>query len=142
MKRLLVLVIAAVMLLGLLAGCGGDSGDVMEITDRAFIMQVDNIYTNSHLYLGRMIRYEGIFETVNWHGAPSHIVFRNAPGCCGDDGVVGFEVYLDGAEPFADNAWVAITGELEEHAGASGGIRLRITSIEELDERGMEFVNQ
>jgi len=148
MKKVVTLAVSLVMLFALLAGCGGGNGDnggnerLIEIGDRLFIMQVDNIYTNAQRYLGRMVQLQGIFETHHWEGETFHIVFRNAPGCCGDDGVVGFQLDLDGTPPLADNAWVEVTGELERFGPNPNEIRLRVTNIEEMAERGIEFVNQ
>ena len=148
MRKVFALAVACLMLLVLLAGCGGGNGDnggdepVIEIGDRLFIMQVDNIYTNPQRYLGRTVRLQGIFETHHWEGQTNHVVFRNAPGCCGDDGMVGFLLNLDGAASPADNAWVEVTGELERFGMMPNEIRLRVLDIEEMAERGMEFVNQ
>jgi len=117
--------------------------DVLVIGERFFVAEITEIYLNSDDYLGRVIQYKGLFRTAYWEtrGIYFHYVSRRTYGCCGDDGIVGFEVYLDGVEPFPDNTWVEVIGVLEEFELSGGSyLRLVVTSIRELTERGAEFV--
>ena len=138
MKKLLILL--AVILL--LAGCTG-SDDIIEIGDRFFLTQAMDIVINADEYIGRTIRYEGIFQTFHRPatGGDYHQVIRNTFGCCGDDGIVGFVVYLGDIEPFSDNAWVEVVGILEWFdAGGFQFPRIAADSVTEMAERGQEFV--
>ena len=124
---------------------GGDDGDVVFIRDRFFMTETLHIIINSNEYLGRTIRYEGLFrEFVSPStGNSFYAVIRTTPGCCGDDGIIGFEVYMGDIKPFEQDAWVEITGVLDMFE--SGGFEfpaLRAVSIRELDVRGQEFVTQ
>ncbi|MCL2226945.1 MAG: hypothetical protein FWB97_04885 [Oscillospiraceae bacterium] len=111
--------------------------DAIVIGERFFINQMFEIFLNHQLYLGRTIQYEGIFQAIEWDGVIFHIVFRYTAGCCGNDGRVGFELIMDGFEPFQDDTWVEVTGILEYD---NGFLVLRPISIIEMDERGAEVV--
>ena len=123
--------------------------DVLDITDRLFIAQVNNIYMNLEDYLGRVIRYEGLFRmgTFPPTGERFYYVMRFGPGCCGPDGEIGFEVAWPDNEwpedvPYPFNFdWTQIVGVLGLYE--SGGIpilRLSLLELIILDERGQEFV--
>ena len=144
----------------LLAGCssapekeagpaGTDWGDdLVEIGDRLFIAQVSDIYTNLEAYLGRTVRYEGIFQTgvMPVTGEPFYFVIRNGPGCCGDDGAIGFAVAwpegwpADVPRPEPDD-WVEVVGvfELYDQFGFDQ-LRVSLLSLTVMEERGVEFV--
>jgi len=110
MKKFVILFLIIVLLF---TACA-NSEDVLVIGERFFVTEIMEIYLNSDDYLGRTIQYEGLFRTAYWEtqGIYFHYVSRRTYGCCGDDGIVGFEVYLDGAEPFSDNACVEVFGVL------------------------------
>jgi len=138
MKKVLIVLILVL----LLAGCSG-SDDVMEISERFFITQMTEINMNADEYVGQTIRYEGVFQTMNWSatGEEYHMVIRYILGCCGDDGFIGYEIYLGDTEPFPDDAWVEVTGVLEWYeVGGMRFLRVMATSIREMDQRGAEFV--
>lgn len=141
--------IGIVTLVLLLAACGGNGASgadgVLVINDRVFLTQMQAIQQEPETYLGRTIRYEGIFLSSYWPPTSEYFfyVVRFGDDCCGIGGVVGFELYLGDYAPFEDNAWVEVTGTLEEYADESTGLeflRIRVLAIEELDERGQEFV--
>jgi len=152
MKKLsifLLLLLFAVTLL--LTGCSGEDilafgSDDIEITDRFFILQVQEIHSNVEEYLGRTIRYEGMFRSVHW--APLdrdyHYVIRYVDSCCGPGGSIGFEVYFEDGNisPVPENAWVAVAGVLDEYEEEGMyHLRLIVTSITALEERGQELVS-
>ena len=161
MKKLLVLVIIFALILPLF-GCSSDDepethrgesateetyydGDVVFIRERFFLTETMHIILNSNEYVGRTIRYEGMFrEFVSPStGESFYAVIRTTPGCCGDDGIIGFEVYMGDIAPLEQDAWVEITGVLDMFE--SGGFEfpaLRAVSIREMDVRGQEFVTQ
>lgn len=139
MRKCFILMIGCILLLTACAGSGStisENGDgIIEIGERFFVMQVTEIQLNAQDYLGRTIRFEGIFSTE--YSAPTssyfHIVTRNTYGCCGDDGVVGFEVYMpEGLAPFPDDTWVSVTGVLEQFEYQGMDLfRLAATHVEE-----------
>ena len=155
MKNVLALIILTAILPILLYGCNdelleaetetGEQLEVdVEIRERLFMTQVLDIANNFDHYIGKTVRYEGIFEKFG----DEHIfasVFRHGPGCCGDDGIIGFSVaWEDGSTNFPENGqWVEVVGtfgilEIE-------GFLFRcvyLTSITVLDVRGQEFVMQ
>jgi len=142
MKKILVLLLVIVLLL---AGCsgGGDDDGILEIGERFFVEQMTDINMNADDHIGRVIRYEGMFRTIHWPatGEDYHMVLRRTLGCCGDDGVIGYEVYLGGIAPFEEDAWVEVTGMLEWYeVGGLRFLRVVASSVIELDERGEEFV--
>ena len=137
MKKIAVILIAVFIF----AGCAGSASyaDVIEIGERFFVTQVHHIYFNLESYIGRTIRYEGIFYIVHVEGQAHHFVIRHTHGCCGPDGMIGFAVELSGIEPLSHNAWVEITGVIEEYERHSIP-RINAVSIIEMPERGREFV--
>ena len=140
MKKFMFLCVAAILILSLLAACSDDG--VIEIGDRVFLNRVTDIFMHSDQYIGRTIQLEGMFWIVAQEGGERYFVARYALICCGADGIVGFELNLDGAEPLPDDAWAEVVGVLERaEEGAFNPIRLRVTSLTELDERGAEIVS-
>jgi uncharacterized membrane protein YcgQ (UPF0703/DUF1980 family) len=117
-------------------------GDVVEIREKLFIAQTNDIYLNAEDYLGKTLRYEGFFDEYadEFTGNVYRLVLRNGPGCCGYDQSAGFEVIWDQDYPTL-NDWVAVTGVLEtyDEDGASY-LRVRLTDLEVLDVRGAEYV--
>jgi len=139
-KSLIVLVLILIILL---SACSSGEG-IVEIEERFFLTQVNYIRRNADEYVGRTIRYEGMFQTFYWPTTGEfHMVLRNTLGCCGDDGIVGYEVYLGDIEPLPANTWVEVVGMLEWYE-VDGLRQLRVvaSSITEMDERGAEVVLQ
>ena len=119
-------------------------GDVIEIKEKLFLAQTNDIYINKDDYLGKTIKYEGIFDVfeIPELKLKYYSVIRYGPGCCGDDGNVGFEVKWDSDYP-NQNDWVEAVGILEEYnEGEYTYLRLALTSLEVLSERGAETVSQ
>ncbi|MCL2588803.1 MAG: hypothetical protein FWD84_05280 [Oscillospiraceae bacterium] len=143
MKKRLAFLLAVILLL---TGCGGllaesDDGVVL-ISERFFVTQTTQIQMNAGDYLGRTIRYEGMFWGNEWPtGEVYYFVTRNTLGCCGDDGIIGFELRLNDFDPLPNDTWVEITGVLEEfdYEGRTF-LRLAVVELTELEERGLEFV--
>ncbi|MDR2656322.1 MAG: hypothetical protein LBB86_00675 [Oscillospiraceae bacterium] len=156
--RYLTWVAAMAALIVIMSGCaaqpssvtteeaGTDSSELIEIKEKMFIAQTNDIYANAQDYLGKTIRYEGLFDQSEGIVAGTHVtysmVIRYGPGCCGNDGNVGFEV--DWNKPYPNiNDWVEATGVLEEYdeEGATY-LRLRLTSLNVLPTRGTDTVVQ
>lgn len=120
------------------------SDEVMEITEKLFTQQINFIYYNPDEYLGRTIRYEGIFDYYSMEsGEQCAYVFRYGPGCCENDANVGFEVYWADETQFdaQPNDWVKVTGTVQHinHDGLQY-LALELTEFEIMDERGAETV--
>lgn len=119
-------------------------GDIVEIKEKLFIAQTNDIYLNPEDYLGKTIKYEGIFDSFYYEpaGETYYYVIRYGPGCCGYDANPGFEVAWPGEYP-EPNDWVEATGilELYEEDGYPY-LRICLSSLETLDKRGAEYVNQ
>jgi len=124
-------------------------GDVVQISERMFVNHVNDIYINTRNYLGKTIKYEGIFMSDLYYGEddPFYSVFRYGPGgCCGIDGRVGFEVRWPSGQSRqlpADDSWVEITGVLKEYEySLAKYLYLELASVNVLSRRGSEFVSQ
>jgi uncharacterized membrane protein YcgQ (UPF0703/DUF1980 family) len=117
---------------------------IVEIGDRMFISQVNDVYLNAKDYMGKTIKLEGIFKCE----APYNFVIRYGyGGCCGADANVGFEVMWDktSEKPYpAADSWVEATGVLKLHSEGSNSqyLYLDLASLNIMDKRGMEFVFQ
>ncbi|MDR3138738.1 MAG: hypothetical protein LBT95_03580 [Treponema sp.] len=129
--------------------------EVVEIREKMFIAQVNDVYLNPEDYLGKTLKFEGIFQVQYYYGAdPYYFVIRYGPGCCGNDGNAGFEILWDGAflnEPAeAGEPVYPEEGEWVEAAGVLGTYEedgypylcIALASLKVLDERGAEFVTQ
>lgn len=81
----------AVIILAALAVVKNTSEKVIEIKEKLFIAQTNDIYINSKDYLGKTIKYEGLINIYEDEtGRKFYYVIRYAPGCCGYDGSAGF----------------------------------------------------
>lgn len=118
----------------------------LEIKDRFFIALCDDIMTNPRNYAARKIKLAGIYAIFQLSDdAPAFTnIIRRAPGCCGDDGYIGFEVICPANQIAAQPGdWVEGIGSVEptEETGL-GFARLRLDTLEVLPKRGKEFVTQ
>jgi zinc transport system permease protein len=122
---------------------------VIEIKEKMFIAQVNDIYQNADDYLGKTIKLEGLFKEEKYVGIDTtyFFVLRYGPGCCGTDGNSGFEVAWDGEiqdrpYPKVDD-WVAAEGKLSYYEEDDYPyLYIALSSLEVLDKRGAEFVTQ
>ncbi|MDF2949115.1 MAG: hypothetical protein K0R07_1142 [Sedimentibacter sp.] len=118
-------------------------GDEIVLKDKLFIAQCNDIYLNPDEYMGKTIRWEGIYtEATNPETNQTFkFVIRYGPGCCGNDGTAGFEILYDG-EPPKINDWVEASGKIEmiEENGEEF-VAIRLSELKVLDVRGQEFVS-
>ena len=140
MKMIGLVFFAAVLFITAL-NAGASEEEIFEIRERMFIQQSYDIYFNTDEYLGKTVRLEGIYSEFPGGGdrEPQPYVYRNAPGCCGDDGMVGFIVLLDECPAPESNAWVEATGKIE--ITGEGEVVLRLSSLKVMEQRGKEFVS-
>ena len=118
------------------------SGEVVEIGEKLFLTQVNDIYANINKYFDKTIKYEGIFLSDDYEGTTYYYVIRYGPGCCGNDGDVGFEVVWDGKIP-PEKAWVQVSGKLETYVEDDAEyVHLRLSDMTQIETRGKENVTQ
>jgi zinc transport system permease protein len=121
------------------------------IREKLFISQVNEVYLNRNDYFGKTIKLEGLFKSGEAGGREYCYVIRNGPGCCGDDGQVGFEVSWDppgeaaiGERTYPKrNDWVEAQGVLSKYEEfGSSYMYLALSELNVLENRGKEFVAQ
>ncbi|MDR0730361.1 MAG: metal ABC transporter permease [Treponema sp.] len=129
---------------------------LIEIKEKMFIAQTNDVYLNAEDYLGKTIKLQGIFKKERYEGIDAEYCFvlRYGPGCCGTDGNAGFEVAWaqpdqppdQGApeQPYPNvNDWVEATGVLGYYEeDGYPYLYLALSSLTVLDERGAEYVTQ
>lgn len=125
---------------------GAPAADI-RIEEKLFLTHTNDIYLNADTYMGQTIQYEGMFfSSLNSDAGtdtPMSMVIRNGPGCCGDDGQVGFQVYWAGDMPEvpANNAWVEVVGRLEKYEkDGMWYLWLKVLNLREMPTRGQETV--
>lgn len=114
------------------------------IREKMFLAQINDIYINLHEYLGKEIYYEGfmLYYDVEELNKTFNYVVRNGPGCCGNDAFIGFEILWNGEMP-EENEWLEVSGVLEEYEeDGMSYLRLRLNSLEILEERGIDTIYQ
>jgi uncharacterized membrane protein YcgQ (UPF0703/DUF1980 family) len=129
------------------AASQASSKGIVEIKEKMFLAQVNDVYLNPEDYLGKTIKLEGIFKEEQGYEKSYCFVIRYGPGCCGNDGNAGFEVAWakEDARPYpAIDSWVEAAGELKmyEEDGYSQYLYLDLSSLNVLDKRGAEMVLQ
>jgi uncharacterized membrane protein YcgQ (UPF0703/DUF1980 family) len=148
-KNLLIAaIIPALVILLCVTSCKKrENTDIVEIGEKMFIAQVNDIYLNADDYLGKKIKLEGIFKQSTGE-EPYCFVIRYGPGgCCGMDANVGFEVAWakENAKPYpVVDSWVEATGVLKtyEEDGYANYLYLDLSSLNVLSRRGAETVKQ
>ena len=119
-------------------------GDVLEIGEKMFLTQISDMYCNFDHYKDKTIIVEGMYaQFYSWDGSETApVVYRNGPGCCGNDGWGGFLLKYDGEFP-NENDWIRVTGHPElVTEGYYTNLYLNVASLEVKAERGTEFVTQ
>jgi uncharacterized membrane protein YcgQ (UPF0703/DUF1980 family) len=130
-------------------------GDVVEIKEKMFIAQTNDVYLNPEDYIGKTIKLEGLFKSYDStdYGASYCFVIRYGPGCCGNDGSAGFEVAWESPSRDEDSApessypeedaWVEAAGVLKSYEeDGFPYLYLALSSLTVKQERGAEFVSQ
>jgi hypothetical protein len=124
-------------------------GPVVEIKEKMFIAQVNDVYLNAEDYLGKTLKLEGIFKEEKYAGieTPYFFVIRYGPGCCGFDSNAGFEVAWDKEiqdRPYPGvDEWVAAEGKLSYYEeDGYPYLYIALSSLETRDKRGAEYVSQ
>ncbi|GHU19349.1 hypothetical protein FACS1894163_12110 [Spirochaetia bacterium] len=120
---------------------------IIEIKEKMFIAQTNDVYLNPEDYLGKTIKLEGLFKQEQYEESdPAYcFVLRYGPGCCGSDGNAGFEVAWDEADKSYpnDDDWVEAVGVLKTYEeDGYPYLYIALSNLTILDERGEEFVTQ
>ena len=122
--------------------------DIVEIKEGMFIAQLNDVYLNQDDYLGKTIKYEGMFTSYTWEemGLSYFLVYRQSPGCCGADGQAGFEVVWPDSSNNAypnENDWCEVVGTLVTYdEDGYSYLHIVLDSLTVKIERGAEFVSQ
>jgi zinc transport system permease protein len=140
-KKYIAVVSASVLFI--LTACKADFFEKgLDIKEKFFITQINDIYLNPNNYLGTKIRYEGIFDVYDIEdGKKFYSVFRYGPGCCGPDAYAGFEIiWEDKSKEYPrPNDWVEVIGVLEMYeADKAKFLRIKLSSLKVLEKRGKE----
>jgi uncharacterized membrane protein YcgQ (UPF0703/DUF1980 family) len=120
---------------------------IVEIKEKMFIAQTNDVYLNPDDYLGKTIRLEGLFKSENYTkgGKTYCFVIRYGPGCCGYDGSAGFEIAWEGnarSYPKQDE-WVEAIGVLKQYKeNGAQYLYIALSTLNVLNKRGAEFVTQ
>jgi uncharacterized membrane protein YcgQ (UPF0703/DUF1980 family) len=155
MKRYFALIVLCLVLLG---GCGGggngDGSDVdtktasatdgiIEITEKMFISQCNDVYLNPSDYVGKQVKIEGMLDMYTAEdGSLKYGVIRYGPGCCGNDGVAGFAVNSEQLDLQIDD-WIEVIGTFQtEEVDGWTNVVINAEKVTRLEKRGEEFVTQ
>jgi zinc transport system permease protein len=123
-------------------------GGIVEIKEKMFLAQTNDVYLNAEDYLGKTIKLEGLFKREQSEYGNYCFVLRYGPGCCGSDGNAGFEIAWEPRNqmlvkyPNVDN-WVEAVGVLKTYEeDGYPYLYIALSSLNVLDKRGEEFVTQ
>ncbi|MHC6202736.1 TIGR03943 family putative permease subunit [Breznakiellaceae bacterium SP9] len=126
----------------------------IEITEKMFIAQTNDVYLNPEDYTGKTIKLEGLFKAAQYaeNAPPYCFVLRYGPGCCGSDGDAGFEVAWNKQGDTVPTAaktypniddWVEAVGVLKTYEeNGYPYLYLALSELNVLDKRGAEYVTQ
>jgi len=149
-KRKFRVLFGFIIILFLTVSCTKTNNDnntgIVEIKEKMFVSQVNDVYLNTDDYIGKTIKLEGLFQKEQGYDKEYCFVIRYGPGCCGFDGNVGFEVAWEQEQQKSypeDNAWVEATGELKTYEEDDYKyLYLDLASLNVLSRRGSEIVKQ
>ncbi|MDU6114342.1 MAG: hypothetical protein E6649_07990 [Paeniclostridium sordellii] len=121
-----------------------NDGTPIEIKEKMFIAQLDDIFNNSDDYIGRTIKIEGLYNSLEADGKTLNYVYRHSPGCCGNDGIVCIEfVGNDKMKMPNPDDWIEVTGKIEEYKDKEvKSVRIRLETLNVKTQRGKKFVSQ
>ncbi|CEN90166.1 TIGR03943 family putative permease subunit [Paraclostridium sordellii] len=121
-----------------------NDGIPIEIKEKMFIAQLDDIFNNSDDYIGRTIKIEGLYNSLEADGKTLNYVYRHSPGCCGNDGIVCIEfVGNDKMTMPNPDDWIEVTGKIERYKDkTANSVRIQLETLNIKTQRGAEFVSQ
>lgn len=123
----------------------------VSIGEKNFLTRINYIYNNIDSFANSTIVVEGMYGIyTSWDGTFEFpMVYRNGPGCCGDDQYGGFYMVNIPQEQFELNDWIEVKGTpfLYEHKDSENEVTnylfLLVSSIEKrpTKDRKAEMVN-
>ena len=171
MKKIIGIALVLLMAFGF-AACSGkkESKTTAAVPEQAadivfkeanYVTLINDVYNNPDTYLGKTVQIDGMFTSEDFSqngGKIYYYVYRQGPGCCGNDGsMCGFEfTTADGAYPDYtpqsgdDNAahpWIKVTGTLEQYYEGEGENKtgpyytLNNATYQVMNTRGAEVVS-
>lgn len=153
MKKFILILSILFVLLSCKKTSTTNNDGIVEIREKMFIGQVNDVYINEKDYLGKTIKLEGLFMNEQGYDESDseyyslYAVYRYGPGgCCGYDGIVGFEVrWPEGKEDYypENDSWVEATGIINKYDYNNiQVVYLDLISLNVLNKRGKEYVTQ
>jgi zinc transport system permease protein len=127
---------------------GNAAGDIVEIREKMFLAQTNDVYLNPEDYMGKTLKLEGLFKREQYGGHDYCFVLRYGPGCCGSDGNAGFEVAWEKDRPADEtypevDEWVRASGVLKSYEeDGYPYLYIALSELSVLKTRGAEFVTQ
>jgi uncharacterized membrane protein YcgQ (UPF0703/DUF1980 family) len=118
-----------------------NSRHVITMTDQFYVTYINDVYMNTDDYIGKTFRLQGAYTHYTYDfGEGKHTVdyvYRNGPGCCGNDGAMcGFEFLWKGPLP-KENDWIEVTGVLKPYVDKNiTFLRLTASSVKVMPVRG------
>lgn len=119
-----------------------DEKETVEINEKFFIQQCMNVYLNPEDFQDKLLKIEGLCEVWDDNGETHYLVYRNTPGCCGNDGTIGFMFLYKGEEKLASKNWISVTASVNIGKNPFGqkSITLDATEVIIKEKHGAEFV--
>ena len=170
MKKMISIALVLVLMLSFV-GCGSSKKESVETTsagiqadivfkEATYVTMINDIYNNPDNYLGKTIQIDGMFTSEDFTangGKIYYYVYRQGPGCCGNDGsMCGFEftskdnTYPDYTPQSGDDnsahPWIKVIGTLDRYYEDQNGEKagpfytLRDATYEVMTTRGAEVV--
>lgn len=125
--------------------------------ESTYVTLINDVYNNPDNYLGKVIQIDGMFTYEDYTkdgGKVYYYVYRQGPGCCGNDGsMCGFEfTSADGTypdyeanpgDPSSAHPWIKVTGTLSSYMEGDTGpyYTLKDATYELMSTRGKEVVS-
>lgn len=126
---------------------GANSKGELEIKEKVFITQINDMYYNFNDYKDIIVRVEGMFSKYESPDGENTypLVYRRGPGCCGNDGWGGFLLDFDKKKipELKENDWIIVKGRpFMKNLGGLDTLFLKVSDIKVSTRRGKEQVTQ
>lgn len=145
MKNPIRQILPILLLLGIVPSLAMAEEGIVEIKEKMFLTQINDIYYNYDDYKDKKIVVEGMFALFESADGKSRspVVFRYGPGCCSNDGWGGFLLDYKDNQP-ATKDWIRVVGTPEIRDSTLGlpELYLKVETLEVKTKRGLELVKQ
>lgn len=106
---------------------------INDIGDNYFIEATNDVIVNLPEYIGKAISIQGfVSQDEAKNGDISYSVYRQTPGCCGNDGTAGLDIVCIDDYPQI-GTWVKATGIVEEDPFKEKNPVIYVAKIEECE---------